>query len=104
MYTTTAERLRDFGVLKAIGASNAFLFRTVMSEASALGGAGYVIGFVAAQLSGPLVTRFVPDIGVTVTGANAAMAFLAMMAMCLVGAVAPVVRIMRVDPLLVFRR
>jgi putative ABC transport system permease protein len=104
MYTTTAERLRDFGVLKAIGASNAFLFRTVMTEASVLGGAGYVIGFVAAQLSGPLVTRFVPDIGVTVTGANAAMAFLAMMAMCLVGAVAPVARIMRVDPLLVFRR
>ncbi len=104
MYTTTAERLRDFGVLKAIGASNLFLLRTVMTEAAVLGGAGYIMGFVAAQLSGPLVTRLVPDIGVTVTESNAAMAFLAMMAMCLVGAVAPVARIMRVDPLLVFRR
>jgi putative ABC transport system permease protein len=103
MYTTTAERLRDFGVLKAIGASNAFLFRTVATEAAVFGAVGYATGFIGAQFAGPIVGGLVPDIGVTVTVSNAAMAFLAMMVMCLVGAAVPVARIIRVDPLLVFR-
>lgn len=103
MYTTTAERQRDFGVLKAIGARNAFLFRTVIAQAAALGIAGFAVGIIATWLSGPLVIRFAPEIGVTVTAGNAIRVFAAMMLMSLLGAVVPVVRIMRVDPLMVFR-
>ena len=104
MYTTTAERLRDFGVLKAIGASDGYLLRIVVTEAVVLGAVGFVLGYGVARLSGPLISAAVPDIGVTVTAVNAARGFLAMMAMCLVAAAVPVARAMRVDPLLVFRR
>lgn len=103
MYTTTAERMRDFGVLKAIGAPNAFLFRTVLTQAGVLGVAGFVAGLVAAWVAGPVVVRLVPDIGVTIKAAPAARTFGAVMAMSLVGAVLPVVRVVRVDPLMVFR-
>lgn len=103
MYTTTAERMRDFGVLKAIGASNAFLFRTVVTQAAVLGVAGFVAGLLATWVAGPLVVRLVPDIGVAIEAAPAARTFGAVMAMSLVGAVLPVVRVARVDPLMVFR-
>jgi putative ABC transport system permease protein len=66
MYTTTAERLRDFGVLKAIGARNSFLFRTVITQATILGLAGFLVGLGAANLAGPVIVRIVPDIGVTI--------------------------------------
>jgi putative ABC transport system permease protein len=103
MYTTTAERMRDFGVLKAIGASNAFLFHTVITQAAVLGVAGFVAGLAAAWVAGPVVVRLVPDIGVAINPAPAARTFGAVMAMSLIGAVLPVARIVRVDPMMVFR-
>jgi putative ABC transport system permease protein len=104
MYTTTAERLRDFGVLKAIGASNAYLFRTVVTQAIVLGLTGFALGFAAAELAGPVIVRFVPDIGIDVRMAPALRALASVLAMSLAGAIVPVARIVRVDPLIVFRR
>lgn len=104
MYTTTAERLRDFGVLKAIGASNSYLLRTVVVQALLLGIAGFTLGLAAVRLSGPVIVHFVPDIGVKVEFVPAVQSLLAVLAMSLVGAMLPVARIVRVDPLVVFRR
>jgi putative ABC transport system permease protein len=104
MYTTTAERLRDFGVLKAIGAPNGFLFRTVAVQSLVLCLGGYVLGFAAAEVAGPLIQRTVPDIGVTVTMDNALRALVAVVIMSLAGGLVPIARILRVDPLMVFRR
>ena len=103
MYTTTAERVRDFGVLKAIGASNAFLFRTVITQAVMLGIAGFVLGLAASMLAGPFIVRLVPDIGVSIRPAFALQTLVEVMAMSLVAAALPVIRIVRVDPLIVFR-
>ena len=38
------ERKREFGLLKALGARNAFIFKLVMTEAALLGSAGAVLG------------------------------------------------------------
>jgi len=103
MYTTTAERLRDFGVLKAIGARNAFLFRTVITQATILGVAGFGAGLAAAMVAGPFIVALVPDIGVTIQPVFALQTLAEMIAMSLVGALLPVVRVVRVDPLVVFR-
>lgn len=104
MYTTTAERLHDFGVLKAIGAPNSFLFRTVLTQAVFLGCAGFVLGIAGVLAAGPLIIRAVPDIGVQVNTTAAAQALAAVLGMSLAGAVGPVVRILGVDPLVVFKR
>lgn len=103
MYTTTAERVRDFGVLKAIGATNTFLLRTVITQALLLGIAGFALGLAASMLAGPFIVRLVPDIGVSIRPAFALQTFAEVMAMSLVAAALPVVRIVRVDPLIVFR-
>ena len=104
MYTTTAERLRDFGVLKAIGAPVSYLLRTVVVQALALGGAGFVAGLLAAMAAGPFIVRAVPDIGITINVVPALWTLGAVIVMSLLGAVVPVARIARVDPLVVFRR
>jgi putative ABC transport system permease protein len=104
MYTTTAERLHDFGVLKAIGAPSTFLFRTVLTQALFLGCAGFVLGVAGVAAAGPLIVRAVPDIGVQVNAGAAAQALAAVLGMSLAGAVGPVVRILGVDPLVVFKR
>lgn len=103
MYTTTAERLRDFGVLKAIGARNAFLFRTVGTQAAILGLAGFLAGVGAVRLMNPVIVHLVPDIGVAVTVEAMLRTLIEVIAMSLAGAVVPVARIARVDPLVVFR-
>ncbi len=103
MYTTTAERLRDFGVLKAIGARNTYLFRTVITQATILGLAGFLVGLGAAQIAGPFIVNVVPDIGVTIEPVFALQTMGEVIAMSLAGAVLPVVRVVRVDPLVVFR-
>jgi putative ABC transport system permease protein len=104
MYTTTAERLHDFGVLKAIGASNGYLLRTVISQALMLGLLGFGVGLLGVWAAGPPIVRAVPDIGVEVGLWPALRAFAAVMGMSLAGAIVPVVRIMNVDPLIVFRQ
>ena len=103
MYTTTAERIHDFGVLKAIGARNSYLFRTVITQGTILTLAGFLAGLGASYAAGPFIVALVPDIGVTIRLVSALQTFGAVVAMSLIGAVIPVVRIMQVDPLVVFR-
>lgn len=54
IYTATLERQREYGVLKAIGAHNALLYRTVLAQALIITGLGALSGvglaFVAARL------------------------------------------------------
>jgi putative ABC transport system permease protein len=104
MYTTTADRLRDFGVLKAIGAPAAYLLRTVITQALVLGTGGFVAGLIASIIAGPLIVRLVPDIGVKINAVPALWTLGAVLVMSLLGAVIPVARIAQVDPLVVFRR
>lgn len=104
MYTTTAERLRDFGVLKAIGAPTGYLLQTVVAQAVVLCLLGYLFGLALAFLSGPVITQFAPDIGVSITLLNAGQALAAAMTLSIVGGVVPLARILRVDPLMVFKR
>jgi putative ABC transport system permease protein len=103
MYTTTSERMRDFGVLKAIGAPNLFLVRTVVTLAAVLGTAGFLVGLGASLLAGPFIVSLVPDIGVTIRPQMAVQTLGAVMAMSLIGALLPLIRVARVDPLVVFR-
>jgi putative ABC transport system permease protein len=103
MYTTTAERMRDFGVLKAIGAPNFFLLRTVVTQAAILGIVGFGVGLGASLLAGPFIVSLVPDIGVTIRPMMALQTLAAVVGMSLAGALLPLARVVRVDPLVVFR-
>ena len=45
MYTTVTERRKEIGILKSLGASKAFIIRTIEGEAFMIGVLGIVLGF-----------------------------------------------------------
>src|SRR3970040_1883820 len=103
IYTATIERSREFGVIKAVGGSPAFLYRIVLWQSAMLTAAGFVVGLGAAlggaRLAAQLVPEFVPDFQAQdVAGVLVAAALMAVLA-----SFVPVRRINSIDPAMVFR-
>ena len=57
MYTTITERTREIGVLKALGASRAFIVGTIEKEAALISVIGLAAGFAVSFLAGYLIQR-----------------------------------------------
>lgn len=101
IYTATIEHLREFGTLKAIGASNADVYRIILEQALINALLGYVAGLVITlavtrvfELTGLAIVIPTPLIGVV---------FGITVAMCLSASIISVRKALYVDPLIVFR-
>jgi putative ABC transport system permease protein len=103
IYTATAERSRDFGVLKALGASGRFLYRIVLRQSLLVGTAGAVAGVSASAVAAPLIRHYVPEFVTDLRPLDVAGVLLAAIALSVVAAYVPVRRINTIDPALVFR-
>jgi len=103
IYTATIERSREFGVMKAVGASPGFLYRIVLSQSAMLTGAGYVVGLVASLITADLAARAVPKFTTDFQAADLAAVLVAAVFMGVVASFLPVRRIVRIDPAIVFR-
>jgi putative ABC transport system permease protein len=57
MYTTVAERTRQIGVLKSLGASRAFIAGEIEKEALFISALGVLVGFTLSALGKLLITR-----------------------------------------------
>lgn len=101
-YAAAAERTRDFGVLKAIGASNPYLARVVVELALIIALSGFVLGLALSAAAGPLIVRIAPELGVALHASYAVRIFGAALALSLVSSLAPVWRIGNLDPKEVF--
>lgn len=95
--TLVAQRVREIGVRRALGASGSSVVRSLLGRLMAWGGVGTALGVVAAVLvSGPFSETLYGDAGL---GAVAAVgALLAMMAGMAVAAAWPLRRALRVQP------
>ncbi len=102
-YTATIEKARDFGVLKAVGASNAFVYRIVLQQSLIVGVIGSAIGLVASAFAATLIKRGVPEFVTDLRFADAAGIFAAALVVSILAAYVPVHRINRIDPAMVFR-
>lgn len=103
IYTATVERARDFGVLKAIGADDGFLYRIVVRESVAVGVVGAAVGVAASSLVPTLIRRRVPEFVTDLRPRDALAVFAIAVLVATVAAVVPVARISRIDPAEVFR-
>jgi putative ABC transport system permease protein len=103
IYTATIERARDFGVLKAIGADDGFLYRIVVQQSLGVGAAGAALGIVASGLAASLIQRRVPEFVTDLQPLDAAGVFVIALVVSAVAALVPVRRISRIDPAMVFR-
>jgi len=103
IYTATIEKIREYGVLKAIGASNRYLYQVVITQSGIAGGLGLLLGTVLTygvslniQRLEPLFVTLVkwPDV-LSVAGLTGVMVVCA--------AYIPVRRILGIDPAIVFK-
>jgi putative ABC transport system permease protein len=103
IYTATVEKAHDFGVLKAIGADDRFLYRIVVQQSLGIGAAGAALGIVASALAATLIRHRVPEFVTDLRPLDAAAVFLIALVVATVAALVPARRISRIDPAMVFR-
>lgn len=102
-YTATVEKAREFGVLKAIGASGRFLYGIVLRQSLIIGVTGAALGVAASAAAANLIKREVPEFITVLTLRDALAVFALALATAVVASYVPVRRIERIDPAEVFR-
>jgi putative ABC transport system permease protein len=102
-YTATIEKAQDFGVLKAIGATDRFLYRIVVEQSLIVGVAGATLGVAASAAAASLIEQRVPEFVTELRFADAAGVFGVTLVVAVAAAYLPVRRINRIDPATVFR-
>jgi putative ABC transport system permease protein len=102
-YTATIEKARDFGVLKAIGASDRFLYRIVVEQSVIVGVTGAALGVAASAVAASLIEQRVPEFVTDLRLWDAVGVFLVSLVVSVIAAYLPVHRINRIDPAIVFR-
>ena len=101
IYSATVDHLREYGTLKAIGASNAYLYWVIVKQAvlSAVGGYVFGIGLSAAASH---FSRY-GKAQIVLPGTLAAALFGLTLLMCVSAAVISVNKVTRLDPAIVFK-
>lgn len=102
-YSSIAEREREFGVLKALGAPGRSLTRIVLEQSLACAGAGFFAGQVLALLAAQATTAVVPQFVTLFRWQDTALVLALATGMSLGAALLPIWRITRIDPLSVFK-
>lgn len=103
IYTATIERTREFGVMKAVGASAGFLYRIVLSQSAMLTGAGFVVGVIGARVVAELAAEATPEFATDFQARDVALVGAAALVMAIIASFVPVRRINAIDPAMVFR-
>jgi putative ABC transport system permease protein len=67
MYTTVIERARDIGVLKSMGASNAYIVRALLMETAVICSAGIVAGIGMSYLTRAFFLSALPTLSILIT-------------------------------------
>lgn len=103
VYTLTVERSAEYGVLKAIGASDGALYRTVAAQALLCGLCGWLFAVPCSWGVAAAAQYFVPQFPTSMHSSHALWALLSTVGLSLLAALAPARRIARIDPLVAFK-
>ena len=103
IYTATVEKAREYGILKAEGFTNPFLYRVVLAQSLVTSVLGFVLGIGATALLAPLAHNFVPQFVVLVRWQDIVGITGATLLMGLFAAFIPIRRLAQIDPVTVFK-
>lgn len=104
VYGFVSERRREFGTLKAMGARNRRLYLLVSRQALVIALVGLGAGILLQRVTGDAVEALSPKFLFVYLPSHLMLMTVAAFAMALIGAVAPVRVLARLDPVEVFRR
>ncbi|HEU5187443.1 MAG TPA: FtsX-like permease family protein [Candidatus Saccharimonadales bacterium] len=103
IFTSTIEKSKEYGVLKAIGMKNRQLYGVVIYQALIAGVVGYVIGTGLAYLLGATVGQAVPQFVSQIREIDLVWVFALTLVMSMLAAYIPIRRLAHIDPAEVFR-
>ena len=98
MYTTVGERTREIGILKSLGATQAYIIGLILLEAGALSIAGIIVGYGGTWAGWKLIEDVFPTLTVELTLRWAAWAALLALGGALLGSFYPALHAARLDP------
>ncbi|MDQ6828223.1 MAG: ABC transporter permease [Gemmatimonadota bacterium] len=101
LYSSTMEHLREFGVVKAFGGSDALVYRIIAKQATIAALAGFALGAIPLLFA----DRMVESLGLRLLVPQPfyIVVLLATLALCLGAGAISFRRVARLDPILVFR-
>ena len=102
IYTSTMERKREFGVLKALGAGNLDLYKIVFEQSLTSTIVGFGVGVILSLLVKELALSLVPVLPLDYSLEIYGIAFTLAISMSLLASYIPIRIISRLDPALVF--
>jgi putative ABC transport system permease protein len=103
IYTATIEKSREYGILKAEGFTNPFLYRVVFEQSIVTGVLGFALGAGATLLVAPFAQDRVPQFVVFVRWQDILAIAGATGLMALLAAYIPIRRLTSIDPVSVFK-
>ena len=104
VYTATVERQREYGVIKAIGGKNRFLYRVVLTQALFASIAGSLLGVLLANGAAQWIMSARPQFLIVFDLVDSGQALLAGVAMALIASIFPTRVVARLAPAEVFRK
>ncbi len=102
-YIDTVQRERDYGVLKAIGATNRDLYRIVLSKSMTIGLLGFFLSVPLAFFVNRMASSVTPAFITSVRWQDVGLALVLSIGMSFFAAGVPIRRVANLDPATVFR-
>lgn len=103
IYTATVEKSREYGILKAEGFTNPFLYRVVFEQSIITSVLGFLVGAGLTFLVAPFAQDTVPQFVVFVRWQDVAGVAGATLLMAIFAAYIPIRRLASIDPVTVFK-
>ena len=103
IYTATVEKSREYGILKAEGFTNRYLYRVVFEQSLVTSALGFVLGVSLIIFIAPFAQGLVPQFVVFVRWQDILGITGATLLMALIAAFIPVRRLAQIDPVTVFK-
>jgi putative ABC transport system permease protein len=101
IYATTMENIEEFATLKALGASNGFIRRVIVSQALVCGIGGYILGLL---ITSPMISAAQTNIPwIAAPGWLPVAIAVPALAMCVFASIISVRAALAVEPAKVFR-
>lgn len=102
LYSSTKDHLDEFATLRAMGSSNGYIYRVIIYQALLNAGIGFCFAALIGLLAVQVTARGALPVVITPTLMGAIFALT--VAMCIGSALAAIIRVVRLDPAMVFTR
>ena len=103
LYTAVLERFKEYGTMKALGATGWFLYGIVLKQSLISLGIGIVMGLALGVLANHFINQWVPGMTARLDGSIAMQTLCAGLVMAVLSTALPMWRLSRLDPMEAFR-